>query len=136
RAPATKLKLLVEQQVARSLAVLHGQCGESLMFRVELHHAAEINRADDIHIMQNERLLKPVGILEEEPGGLLQAPTCVQQNLLARDFNADAEVIVGFQIFENQIGQVMDVDDHLADPKAAQAAQRDLKQRAASDFHQ
>src|SRR6266581_5513326 len=135
-APAAKLKLLVEQQVARSLAILYGQCGESLTFCMKLHHVAEINRADDIHIMQNERLLKPAGILEEKPGGLLQAPARVQQDLLARDFNAHAEVIVGFQISENQIGKVMDVDDHLADPKGAQAAERDLEQRAAGDFHQ
>src|SRR6266566_8182189 len=135
-APAAKLKLLVEQQVARSLAILYGQCGESLTFCMKLHHAAEINRADDIHIMQNEGLLKPAGILKEKPGGFFQAPASIQQDLLARDFNAHAEVIVDFQIFEKKIGKVMDVDDYLADPKGAQTAERDLEQRAAGDFHQ
>src|ERR1039457_4147545 len=37
--------LLVEQQVSRRLAILHGQRRQSLILLMKLHHAAKINRA-------------------------------------------------------------------------------------------
>src|ERR1035437_1486493 len=47
-----------------------------------------------------------------------------------------AEVIVDFQVLENQVGKVVDIDNHFATPNRAQASQRDLQHRAPSDFHQ
>ena len=38
------------------MTILHGQRRESLIFGMKFHHAPEINRADDIDVMQNERL--------------------------------------------------------------------------------
>ena len=43
---------------------------------------------------------------------------------------------MGFQILNNHIGKVMDVDDYIADVKVAQTGERNLKQRAAANFHQ
>src|SRR5712692_1620538 len=134
--PAAKLKLLVEEQVSSRLPVLHRQCGESLILSVKLHHALEINRGDNVNIVQNKRLAKTPGIVEEKIGRLPQAAARVEQDVLARDFNVNAEVIVGFQIVENRIGKVMHIDNHLANPKGEQARERDLQQRAAGDFHQ
>src|SRR5579864_152053 len=48
RLSATELRCVVEEQVSRSLAVLHGQRGERLMFSVESHYAVKINVADHI----------------------------------------------------------------------------------------
>src|SRR5271157_4056944 len=134
--PAAKLKLLVEEQVSSRLAVLHGQGGESLLLLVKLHHAPEIDGADDIDIVQKEWFREPAGIFEKKPRSLLQAAARVEQDLLARDLYAHAEVIVSFQIIDDHVGEVMHVDDHLADPAGAQAGECDLQQGAAGDFHE
>src|SRR5208337_4681271 len=124
--PAAKLELLVEDEVSRSLPVLHRQRGERLLFSMKFHHAAEIDRADDIDIVQNERLFKTIGILEEKIGSLFQSAAGVEQNLLARDFDAHAKVMVRFQIVENHVGKVMHIDNDLANPIGAQAGKCDL----------
>ena len=54
-APSTKLPLLVEEKITGSLAVLHSQCSESLIVRMKLHHASEIDRTDHVDVVQNER---------------------------------------------------------------------------------
>ena len=52
--PSTKLIPLVEQQISRSLAILHGESGEGLILGMKLHHALKVNRAEHIHVVQNE----------------------------------------------------------------------------------
>ena len=106
------------------------------MLSVELHHAPEINRAEDVDIVQNERLFGAAGILEKKASGFLQAAAGVQQDLLARNFNAHAEVIVAPQIGDDHIGKVMHVDNHFANPKGVQTRERDLQHGAAGDFYQ
>ncbi len=55
--------------------------------------------------------------------GLFQSAAGVEQNIFARDFNSHAEIVIGFQILHNHVGKVMHVDDHFANPKAAQTGQ-------------
>ncbi len=43
---------------------------------------------------------RTAGILEKEIGGFFQAAAGVEQDFLARNFNAHAEVIVRFQIID------------------------------------
>src|ERR1035441_2765869 len=104
------------------------------------HHAPEVNRAEDIDIVHDEGFFRASGIFgripDKEMRGLLQAAAGVEQRLFARDFNAHAEVAVRFQVFHNQVGEVMNVDYYLANSEAAQAGERDLQQRAAVDFDQ
>src|SRR3984893_11277056 len=136
--PATELAPLVEQKIAGSLALLYGEGSEGLSFKVKLHHAPEIDRAEDIDIMQNERRFlpgMPTRILEK-PSGFFQATSGVKQLLLARDFDAHAEVVVLFQVVNHHVGKVMDIDNDVVNPKFAQARERDLEQRAAMDFDQ
>ena len=71
--------MLVEEQIARSLAVLNCQGGEGAVFRVKPHHAPEIDGADDIDVVQDERLLQARIGIEKEMGGLLQAAAGVEQ---------------------------------------------------------
>ena len=63
-------------------------------------HAMKIDRADHIHIVQDERSFERVGTLEKKPGGFFQAAAGVEQDFFARDFNAHAEIIVGFQVVD------------------------------------
>jgi len=51
--------------IVRSRGLAPPAC-ESAAFGMNLHHAREVNRADDIDIMQNKRLVKTVGILKEK----------------------------------------------------------------------
>src|SRR5713226_1593846 len=90
-AAAAKLKMFVEEQVSRSLAVLHRQRGESMIFCMKLHHAAEIDRADDVYVVKKEWHVQPAGIaaagstaagvFEEKPGGFFQAAAGFEQDL-------------------------------------------------------
>ena len=70
--PATKRMLLVKKKVARSLPLLHSQRGQCSTLDMRLPHALQINRADHVDIMQNERLVQTAGILEKEPGCFFQ----------------------------------------------------------------
>ena len=104
RSPAAKLKLLVEEQVAGRLAILHRQRGESLILGVKLHHAPQIDRADDIDIVQNERLFAS-RTLKKKMRGLFQAAAGIEQDLFARDFNPHAEIVVRLQIIDEPCRQ-------------------------------
>src|SRR5271165_7383039 len=99
------------------------------------HHLSEIDGAKDIDIVQKKGLLGSGGVpmrpVEKERRRLLQAAASVEQYILARDFDAHAEVVVRLQILQHELGEVMDVDDHLADAKCTQATQRNLEQRVA-----
>src|SRR5208283_5717698 len=103
---------------------------------MKLHHTPEINRAEDIDIVHKEWFFRAAGISDKEVRRLPQAAAGVEQHVLARDFNAHSEVGVRFQVLQNHVGEVVNVDDHLVDSEAAQAGKRDLQQRAAIDFDQ
>src|SRR5437879_4347053 len=106
-----------------SLAALHREGGKSLTFLVILHHPSQINRADDVDVVQNEW----PRLITKEISGLLQATAGVEQNLFARDFDAHAEIIVLLQILQNHVGKVMRIDDHFDDSKSPQAEESDFQ---------
>src|SRR5258705_6616025 len=96
RSPATKLKVLVEEQGARSGAILDRKRSQRSIVSMRLHHPAEIDRTDHIDVVQDERLVRGAGIFQEKIPCLFQAAAGVEQFLLARDFNPHAEVVLGF----------------------------------------
>ena len=59
RRAAAELALLVEEQIARGLAVLHGQRGQCVVFRVKPHHAPEIDGAEDIDVVHEMERTAP-----------------------------------------------------------------------------
>ena len=136
RASAAEAAALIEQQIARSCAVLHSQRGEGGVFGVECGQAREIEVAEDIDVVQEERLLRACGGIEKERRGVLQATAGVQQLLFARDFDVHAEVAVGFEVLDDHNRVVMDVDDDIAHAESAQAEEGDLQQGAAGDGDQ
>src|SRR2546421_638914 len=71
------------------------------------------------------------GVFEEKPGGLFQAAAGVQQDVFAGDFDAHAEIAVRFQIVDDLIGEMVDVDDDLGDTESTQAGESDFEQGAA-----
>ncbi len=102
---------------------------------MKAHHAPQVDRADDIDVVQDKGLfVTPAG--RKEMRGILQAAAGVQQLLLARDFNPHAEVIVGPQVIGDHPGVVVRVDDHLAHAKRTQAAEGNLQQSAAGNGDQ
>ena len=148
-AAAAELEVLVEEEGAGGFAGLDGKGGEGAIFLVELQHAAEIDVADDVDVVEEEGLVElfgitaagiatfrigASGIFEEKPGGLFQAAAGVQQNIFAGNFNAHAGVVVGFEIVDDPIGEVMDVDDHFGDGEGAQAGKGDFEEGAAGEF--
>src|SRR5438067_9147267 len=75
-------------------------------------------------------------MLQEKSSGLLQSASRIEQYLLARDRDIHSKVFVGFQVVQHHAGEMMHIDDYVHYSKAAQPGERDLKQGAASDFHQ
>jgi len=87
--------------------------------RVKLHHAAEIDRADDIDIVQNEGLVDQISNLQEEPCRFLSRHR-VSRMCPARDFNRMPSCSLPSDS-RRQVGEVMRVDDYFANPEVAQA---------------
>jgi len=137
-AAAAQLKVFVEEQVARRLAVLHGKGGKRLVLRVRFGHAPEFDGADDIDVVQQDRLVmtRIPGAGEEKVRGFFQASAGVEQDVFARNGKVHAEVVVGSQIVDEFVGKVVDIDDHVVNFERAQAREGDLEERPAVDFHQ
>jgi len=86
--PAAELEMVVEEEGARSFAGLDGEGGEGAVLGVELQHAAEIDGADDVDVVEEKGLVHLIGvatfavagggIFEEKPGGFFQAAAGVQ----------------------------------------------------------
>src|SRR5204862_4713502 len=86
--PAAELEVVVEEEGARSFAGLDGKRGEGVAFVVKLQHAAEIDVADDVDVVEDKGLVHLIGvatfgvagggIFEEKPGGFFQAAAGVQ----------------------------------------------------------
>ena len=104
------------------------------MFGMKPYHSIEIDRADDIDVVQNEWLLQATGI-KKEMSGLLQAATSVKQDILARDFDMHAKIVIGLQVLDHLLREVMCIDDYLVHAEGAQAREGDLQHRAAGDFY-
>ncbi len=92
-----------------------------------IEQAMEVDCADNIHVVKNERLIQAVGILEKEPACLFQAAAGVEQELFARNFHLEAEIVVGFQILNHQVGEVVHVDDDFAHAECSKAGERQLQ---------
>ena len=73
-AAAAEHSLLVEEQVARRLAVLHHERGQSALRGVELGHAPQVDVADDVDVVQDERLVFSGRILQKEPAAFFNPP--------------------------------------------------------------
>ncbi len=116
------MKMFVEKEISGSFTVLYRKGSKGLILVMELHHASKIDRADDIDIVQNERL-----VVREEPGGLLQAAAGIEQELLARNFDTHAEVIVLFEIGLDHVGEMVHVDDHFGYAEKAQTGECDFE---------
>ena len=69
----------VEEQMARSFAVLHGQSGKGVVFGVKMHHAVEIDGAEDIDVVKEKWLVFGAAVFKK-PGSLLQAAAGVEQD--------------------------------------------------------
>jgi hypothetical protein len=135
-AAAAELALLVEEKIARGVALLNGQGGECVVFDVKADHARKIDGAEDINVVDDEGLSRAFAGLQEKPGGFLEAAAGVEQNLLARDFNAHAEVLVGMEVIDDFVGEMMDVENDFANAEDAQAAEGELKESTAGDGDQ
>src|SRR5258708_10937600 len=61
-AAAAEVEVVVEEEVAGSFSGLDGEGREGVIFGVELQDAAEINGADDVDVVEEERLVHLAGI--------------------------------------------------------------------------
>jgi hypothetical protein len=129
--PPAKFILLIKEQVSGRIVILYSQCGQRPIVSVKLDHALQVDGAENIYVMEDERIIESVRVVEKKPGGFFKAPASIEQNVLARQLDAHAKILIRFEIFGNHFGEVMNVDNHLVDSALPQAFQRELEQRAA-----
>jgi hypothetical protein len=104
------------------------------MFGVELEHLAKIDGADDINVVEEKGFFEISWIFEEEPGGFFEAASGVEEDFFMGYFDAHAEVFVGFQVVNDLVGEVVDIDDDFGDAEGAEAGQGDFEEGAAGEF--
>src|SRR5690242_6721129 len=97
---------------------------------MELDHAREINGADYIHVVKDQRLFR----ILKEPSGFFQSATGIEEDVLARDGDVHVEVVVGREVLDYEICKIMNIDDGVANAKLLESRQRNLKQCAAAKF--
>src|SRR5690242_20670082 len=106
-----------------------------MILAMKFHEALKINCADNIHVVKNEGLVQAVRILQKEPTRLFQATASVEQKLFARNLHLQAEIVLGFQVLDYQVGEVVHVDNKLAHSKRRESRKCDFQQRAAAYFN-
>jgi hypothetical protein len=134
--PAAQPAIFAEKQLSRRAAMLHREGRERMAVLMEVEHAPEINRADDINVMQKERLCEAIEVFAKKISGLFQPATRVEQYLLARNPDVHTKVSVSREVIFDHLRKVVDVDDHVHDVEGSQPSQGDLKQRSTGNFHQ
>ena len=106
------------------------------MFGVKADHARKIDGAEHIDVVDDEGLLRAFAGLQEKPSGFFEAATGVEQDLLAGNFNAHAEVAVGLEVIDDFVCEVMDIENDFADAEGTQTAEGELKESTAADSDQ
>jgi len=117
------------------------------MFSVELEHGRQVDGADYVDVVEKEGLVGEDGVISagvgaariflEKPGGFFQAPAGVQELIVfAGDFDAHVEIVFGFEILLDHVGEVVDVDDGFGDAEGAEAGEEDFEESAVVDFDQ
>src|SRR5579863_8298354 len=96
----------------------------------------QINRTDDVHVVQQERLGSVSLVFQKKPGSLFQAATSVQQHILAGYFNPHSKTLASFQIVDHHVREVVDINDSFGHAERLQTRERNFQQRSTSDFHQ
>lgn len=107
-----------------------------MIFGVESEHGAEVDGADDVHVVEEEGFVEIFWIFEEEPGGFFEAAASVEEDFFAGDLDAQAEVVVEFEIVDDLVGEVVDVDDDFGDAEGTEAGESDFEEGAAGEFDQ
>ncbi len=131
---ADELEIVVKEEFAGGFAGLDGQGGQGVIFGVELEHGAEVDGADDVDVVEEEGFVEIFWIFEEEPGGFFEAAAGVEEDFFTGNFDAHAEILAGFQVVGDLIGEVVDVDDDLGDAEGAEAGEGDFEEGAAGEF--
>ena len=106
---------------------MDGEGGEGVIFVMELKHAAEIDGADDVDVVEEEWLVEALGVFKEKPGGFFQAAASVEKDVFTGEFDANAKIVFGFEVVGDHVGEMMDVDDEFGDAEGAQAGKRDFE---------
>ena len=126
-AAAAELALLVEEQVARGLAVLHGQRGERIVFRVKPHHAREIDGAENIDVVHEEWgvnwLRAGSAPASRKNHAAFFKPPPVSSKTSSRETSIlMPKLRLACEVVDNLLGEMMDVDDDFAHAEARAGA--------------
>jgi CubicO group peptidase (beta-lactamase class C family) len=88
-APAAQPPLPVEQQLARTAPLLDGQGRQCGALPMRLRHFFEVDGADNVHVVQQERSVAPA--CQKKPGGPFQPAAGIEQQIFPGHFDPQAQ---------------------------------------------
>ena len=135
-AASAKLTLFVEKQVTRTLTLLHCQSGQRVVLVVKLHHAREIDVAQHIDVMQQERFASSISCRRERTTLLSSGRRRYRAAHPRAKFRYACRSSARRQILHNHVGKVMHVDDDVGYAEGAQTFECNFQQRAAIHLDQ
>src|SRR5450631_3403957 len=100
--------------------MLHSQRRESPPLNMLLGHSLQIDRADYVDIVEDKGLIGGSAI-EQKRSCILEPTARVQQDVLSREIDMHAEVIVVLQKLRNLVSEVMRIHDDVMNATCAQA---------------
>ncbi len=96
-------------------------------------HLAEVDGAEDVHVVKKEWFR--CVFFQEKPGSFFQATAGIKKKIvLAGDFDADVETILGTEETNNFFGVMMHVDDEFRDAEFLKPFDGDFEKGAAVQF--
>lgn len=130
--PTAQQHLVVEEQVATGLALVHHQRGQLTALRRLAVELGNVGIAHDIHVVHQDRR-----IVREHRQGLAQPATRIEQAVtLVAHPNVDAEVLVGLQKLDDLFAEVMHIDDDMIEACRLQFQEVMLQQGTTVHLHQ
>ena len=62
---------------------------------MEFEHGGEVNVGEDVDVVEEKRLVKPVRVFEKKPSGFFQAPSGIEQQIIfSGNFDAQTKVVL------------------------------------------
>lgn len=130
--PTAQQHLVVEEQVATGLALVHyqrGQLTSLCCLAVELGH---VGIAHDVHVVHQDRF-----VVVKHRQGLAQRASRIEQAVtLVAHPNVDAVVLVGIEELDNLLAEVVHVDDDMLEASRLQFQEVMLQQGTTVHLHQ
>ena len=130
--PSAQQHLVVEEQVATGLPLVHYQRGQLTALRRLAVELGNVSIAHDVHVVHQDKF-----VVVKHRQGLAQPASRIEQAVaLVAHTDVDAEVLVGIQELDDLFAKVMHIDDDMLEASCLQFQEVMFQQGATVHLHQ